>query len=249
MMRDPKAKSGKSGLRLRKSLPLVLLVGGLVLAVSMGWHHYLSLSALRDNREWLLQTVQSYGVVAGLGFILLYALATAFSIPGGLILTLAGGFLFGTLAATFYVVVGATLGAMGIFLAAKTALGDPLRARAGPALKKMEAGFQENALSYLLVLRLIPLFPFWLVNIVPAFLGVPLRIYVIGTFFGIMPGTFVFASVGSSIGGVLASLDPDNPPDFKSIILEPSNLLPLLGLALLSLLPVLYKKLKARRGR
>ncbi len=162
---------------------------------------------------------------------------------------MSGGFLFGTFEAAVYVVIGATLGATGIFLAAKTAFGDVLHARAGPALQKMEAGFQENALSYLLVLRLIPLFPFWLVNIVPAFLGVPLRTYVIGTFFGIIPGVLVFASVGSSIGGVLDSFDPDDPPDLGSIIFQPENLLPLLGLAVLSLLPIVYRRIKARRAR
>ena len=118
-------------------------------------------------------------------------------------MTIAGGFLFGTLTTTVVVVVGATIGAIALFLAARYAFFDALHAKAGPALLKMEKGFQENALSYLLVLRLIPLFPFWLVNLVPALLGVPLRTYVIGTALGIIPGTFVFASVGNGLGTLL----------------------------------------------
>ena len=107
----------------------------------------------------------------------------------------------------------------------------------------MEDGFRENALSYLLFLRLIPLFPFWLVNLVPAFLGVSTLTYVIGTFFGIIPGTFVFASVGNGLGAVLdAGQDPD-----LGIIFKPEILGPLIALAVISLLPIGYKKYQARK--
>jgi uncharacterized membrane protein YdjX (TVP38/TMEM64 family) len=119
-----------------------------------------------------------------------------------------------------------------------------LRAKAGPFLTKMEDGFRENAMSYLLVLRLVPLFPFWLVNLVPAFLGVPTGTYVIGTFFGIIPGTFVFASVGNGLGALLdAGQDPN-----LGIIFQPNVLGPLIALALLSLVPVAYKKYQARKN-
>jgi uncharacterized membrane protein YdjX (TVP38/TMEM64 family) len=151
-----------------------------------------------------------------------------------------GGLLFGTIAATIYVVIGATVGATGLFLAARTALGEPLRARAGPAVKRMEKGFQENALSYLLVLRLVPLFPFFVVNLVPAFLGVPLRTYVIGTVLGIIPGSFVYASVGNGLGAIF---DAGQTPDLK-IIFQPDILIPIIGLAILSLIPIAYKKFK-----
>jgi uncharacterized membrane protein YdjX (TVP38/TMEM64 family) len=140
-------------------------------------------------------------------------------------------------------VIGATAGAIAIFLIAKTSLGDGLRRRAGPWVKRMQAGFNENALSYLLVLRLIPVFPFWIVNIVPAFLGVGLRDYALATFFGIMPGGFVYASVGN---GLEAVIEAGGEPDL-GIILEPAILLPILGLAALALLPVAYRKLKGRR--
>ena len=108
----------------------------------------------------------------------------------------------------------------------------------------MEAGFQRNALSYLLVLRLVPIFPFWLVNLVPAFLNVPLRVYVLGTFLGIIPGTVVFASIGNGLGVLLADC---RKPDF-GVVFQPMVLLPLLGLAVLALLPVLVKRWRARRS-
>jgi uncharacterized membrane protein YdjX (TVP38/TMEM64 family) len=107
----------------------------------------------------------------------------------------------------------------------------------------MEEGFRQDALSYLLVLRLIPIFPFWLVNIVPAFLGVPLGTYVLGTFVGIIPGSFVYASVGNGLGAVF---DAGGTPDL-GIIFEPAILLPIVGLAVLALLPIAYRRFKARR--
>jgi uncharacterized membrane protein YdjX (TVP38/TMEM64 family) len=147
-------------------------------------------------------------------------------------------------AGTAYTVVGATAGATLLFLAARTALGGTLRARAGPALKRMEAGFKKNALSYLLVLRLVPIFPFWLVNLVPAFLNVPLRVYVIGTFIGIIPGTAVFASIGNGLGALLADC---RKPDF-GVVFQPTILLPLLALAALALVPVLFRRWQGRRS-
>ena len=188
--------------------------------------------------------VAENGVLAVIGFGLIYAVVVAFSLPGGAIMTLTAGFLFGTIGGGLIVVVGATLGATGLFLIARTALGDVLRAKAGPFLARMEEGFRENALSYLLVLRLIPLFPFWLVNLVPAFLGVSTTHYVIGTFFGIIPGTFVFASVGNGLG---ALLDAGEDPNL-GVIFQPEVLGSLVALALLSLLPVLYKRHQAKKS-
>ena len=122
---------------------------------------------------------------------------------------------------------------------AKTVLGDVLRARAGPFLKKLAAGFRENELSYMFVLRLVPLFPFWLVNLAPAFLGVRLSTFIIGTFLGIIPGAFVFAGVGTGLGAILES---GGTPD-GAALLQPRVLFPILGLAALALIPVAYKRL------
>jgi uncharacterized membrane protein YdjX (TVP38/TMEM64 family) len=167
----------------------------------------------------------------------------AFSLPGGAVMTITGGFLFGWLGGGLIVIVGATVGATALFLIARTAIGGFLEAKAGPFLLKMEDGFRQNALSYLLVLRLIPIFPFWLVNLVPAFLGVSTTTYITATFFGIIPGTFVYASVGNGLG---ALFDAGDDPDL-GIIFEPQFLAPLLGLAVLAIIPVVYKKCQSRR--
>jgi len=227
----------------KRFLPLLVLVLAVIVVFASGLHEYLSFEALREHRETLLQLVADNAAIAPIAFILIYAGVIALSIPGGAVLTIASGFLFGIWLGGLYVVIGATAGATAVFLIAKTALGDALRAKAGPWLQRMEAGFQENALNYLLVLRLIPIFPFWLVNLVPAFLGVGLGTYVVGTFFGIIPGSLVFASVGNGLGAVF---DAGETPDL-GIIFEPEIIGPIIGLALLALLPVAYRKFKSRK--
>ena len=184
---EAKAPGGRNRAQtLRRFLPLLLLAIGLLAFFILGGHRYIGFDTLEKHREDLLALVAEYGVTAVLAFTALYAVMVAFSIPGGLVMTVTSGFLFGTLGGAACSVVGATLGSIALFLAARTALGDLLRDRAGSAISKMKAGFQEDALSYLLVLRLIPLFPFWLVNLVPAFVGVSLKVFLIGTFFGII---------------------------------------------------------------
>ena len=201
---------------------------------------HLSFAALARNREWLVTQVEALGPAAPILFVLAYAACTAFSLPTGLLLSTLGGFLFGAGWGGLCNLVGATLGATVVFLAAKTVLGDALRARAGPFLQKLEAGFREDGLSYMLVLRLVPLFPFWLVNLAPAFLGVRLSTFVIGTFVGIIPGAFVYAGVGTGLGAVLES---DGTPD-GSALLQPHVLLPVAGLFVLALIPVVAKRLR-----
>lgn len=228
---------------LRRLVPVAVLVLGLVLFFALGLDRYFTLEALREHRGTLQQFVATNGLLAIVGFVLMYSIVVAFSLPGGAVMTLAAGFLFGTIGGGLIAVAGATIGATALFLIARTAVGDLLRARAGPFLARMEEGFRENAMSYLLFLRLIPVFPFWLVNLVPAFLGVPTLTYVIGTFVGIIPGTFVFASVGNGLGAVL---DAGQNPDL-GIVFRPEILGPLVALALISLLPIAYKKYQARR--
>lgn len=231
------------GFRPARLLPLVALVAGLVLFLAFGGPRYLSFEHLQAHHERIAAWVEAQGAFGPVIYVALYALVVAFSLPGGLVMTLLGGFLFGTWLGALLSVIGATLGATAVFLAARTALGDALRARAGPALRKMEAGFRENALSYMLVLRLVPLFPFFLVNLAPAFLGVPLSTYVVATFFGIIPGAVVYASVGAGLGLLFQQ---GRAPDL-GIVFRPEILGPLLGLAALALLPVVYKRLKGKR--
>lgn len=230
---------------LRRILPIAILIAGFVAFFALDLNRFVSLEALKENRETLRMLVSDNGIIAIVAFAAIYATVIAFSLPGGLIMTLTAGFLFGAIGGGLIVVVGATVGATALFLIARTALGDLLHAKAGPFVSKMEDGFRANALSYLLVLRLIPLFPFWLVNLVPAFLGVSTTTYVVGTFFGIIPGSFIYASVGNGLGALIdAGQDPD-----LGIIFRPEILGPLVGLAVLALLPVIYKRIQARKNQ
>ncbi|MFT5182624.1 MAG: putative membrane protein YdjX (TVP38/TMEM64 family) [Alphaproteobacteria bacterium] len=222
---------------------IVLLAAGLAVFFAFDLNTYVSIDSLKSHREVLREFVNQNGVLAAFLFGAVYAVVVAFSLPGGAVMTIAGGFLFGWLGGGLIVVVGATIGATALFLIARTAIGGFLESKAGPFLLKMEDGFRQNALSYLLVLRLIPIFPFWLVNLVPAFLGVSTTTYITATFFGIIPGTFVYASVGNGLG---ALFDAGDDPDL-GIIFEPQFLAPLLGLAVLAIIPVVYKKCQNRR--
>jgi uncharacterized membrane protein YdjX (TVP38/TMEM64 family) len=225
-MNEPVDWAAPKARGLRRWLPATVLVLGFVLFFYFGLHRYVNFEALQEHRGWLVAEVARNQALVALAFIGLYTLVVAFSIPLGAVMTISAGFLFGTVAAAGYGVIGGTLGAVCVFLAARTALGDMLRAKAGPALKRMEAGFRENALNYMLFLRLIPLFPFWLVNLVPAFLGVPLRTYFFATLVGVIPGALVFASLGNGLGVIL---DAGGEPDL-GIIFRPDVLLPLLAL-------------------
>ncbi|MFQ5954571.1 MAG: TVP38/TMEM64 family protein [Kiloniellales bacterium] len=230
------------GLTWRRLLPLLVLIVGLLAFFALGLDEYATVEALREHRQFLLDFVGRYGALAGVAFMLVYATVIAFSVPGGVVMTLAGGFLFGTWWGTLYVAVAATLGATVLFVIVKHALGDAVRAKVRPWLGKMEDGFNRNAFSYLLSLRLFAVFPFWVVNLVPAFLGVRLRTYVLATMIGILPATFIFASVGAGLGAIL---DAGGEPDL-GILRQPKILFPLLGLALLALLPVAYQRYKKR---
>ena len=227
----------------RRWIALAALVLAGVLCYALGLHRYLTFHALAEHREWLIAEVRSLGYLGPLAFIAIYALVAGLSIPGAAVMTLAGGFLFGTVLGTLYNLLGATLGATAVFLIARSAFGGILERRAGPLLKKVEADFRRDAVSYLLVLRLVPLFPFWLVNLVPAFFGMRLRTYVLCSFFGMLPGALVYSSVGAGLGMIL---DRGETPDL-GIVYDPRILLPLLGLALLALAPVLYKRWKRRQ--
>jgi uncharacterized membrane protein YdjX (TVP38/TMEM64 family) len=223
--------------------PFAVLALGLVGVWASGVLDVLSFDTLRENRDLLQGFVADNPFASVLVFMALYIISVALSLPIGSILTIAGGFLFGPFLASTYVVVGATIGATIVYLAARYAFYDLMRAKAGTAIRKMEHGFAENAFSYLMVLRLIPIFPFWLVNLVPALLGVKLRSFVLGTMIGIIPGTFVYASIGDGLG---ALFDQGKTPDL-GIIFEPRILTPIIGLAVLALLPVAYKKLRKRK--
>jgi uncharacterized membrane protein YdjX (TVP38/TMEM64 family) len=223
----------------RRLIPLGLLVAAGIAFIAVGGRHYLTFAALAQNRDWLCGLAQHWGLLAALLYIAVYAVLVALSVPGGAVLTIAGGFLFGTWLGTLCAILGATLGATGIFLAARAGLGG-LAQRAGPLVGKLEAGFRKDAFNYLLVLRLVFIFPFWLVNLVPAFVGVRLSTFVLATFLGIIPGTFVYAAFGNGLGDVV-----EEPG--LGVLLRPSVLGPILGLAVLALIPVGYRRWRGKR--
>lgn len=240
---DNRSQSSLRG-RLLRSLPLgLLLVTGALLWFGLGLGDYVSFAALQEHHGRLEAFVAANYLFALVGFMLLYALNVAFSLPVGTLLTLAGGYLFGILPGTLAVVIAATLGAMAVYLAARTALGEVLKRRSGSAFDKLRAGFRVDAFSYLLVLRLIPLFPFWLVNLVPAFAGVRAGTFFWATLLGILPGTLVYASAGNGLGRILQA---GETPNF-GLVFQPEIFGPLIGLALLSLLPVLYRRWRVQR--
>jgi len=226
------------GLMGRLIAPAIVIIA-LVAFFALGLQKYFSLSALEANRDTLRLFVESNLLLAIFGFIAIYAGAVSISFPGASILTIFGGFLFGLWLGTLAVVTGATIGATIIFLVAKTAMGDVLRSKASGFVKKMEEGFRADALSYLFTLRLIPAVPFWVLNIVPGILGVKLRDYVIATFFGIIPATFVYVSIGNGIDAIFES---GETPTLTGVLFKPEIILPIVGLAVLALLPVIYKK-------
>lgn len=236
------ARSTGGRLPLGRLVPVALLVAGLIAFFALGLHRYVTPDALKEHRVSLKMWVDNYGIWSLVVFGAVYVVVAALSIPGGALLTITGGFLFGPYHATITVLIGATLGGTALFLAARFALADFLRAKAGPYLQKIENGFNENGMNYMLILRLVPLFPFWLVNLAPAFLGVPLRTFVISTFFGIIPGTVVYALVGDGAGAVF---DQGGEIDLW-IIFEPRILAPIIGLIVLALIPVIYKWWRTR---
>jgi uncharacterized membrane protein YdjX (TVP38/TMEM64 family) len=227
----------------RELVPLAILVLTGALFVALGGGRYLTFAALAAHSKWLLATVARAGALAAVGFILGYAVLVALWFPAAELLTITGGFLFGRWFGTLYAVVGATAGATVVFLAVRAGVSG-LTARAGPGVAHLAENFRRDGFNYLLFLRLVPVFPFWLVNIVAGAAGLTLRAFVIGTLIGIIPGAFVYASLGAGLDAAIAA---GRRPDVM-LLFRPNILLPLLGLAVLSLLPVACRHWRRRRS-
>ena len=230
----------KSGLT-KRALP-VLLLAGLALFFLSGAHNFLSFSRLAENYSTLKSFVETSPFLSVLTFACAYVITVALSLPIASVLTLAGGALLGWSAAAV-IVCSATLGATIVFMAARTVLNEFLTRRTSGFMAKLETGFQKNAFSYLLALRLIPAAPFWVVNIVPALLGMRLNQYVLATFIGITPGTLIYVWVARSFDILLSR---GQSPDL-SVLREPAVIAPLFALGALSLLPALWQRLRARQ--
>jgi len=197
---------------------------------------FLSLTALKENRDGLLAfTEANFAAAVGI-FILAYAIVTGLSLPGAVILTLAGGFLFGAVGATFFVNIGATTGATLAFLTARYLLRDTVEQKFGKWLGPFQEGFAKNAFSYLLTMRLIPLFPFFVVNLVSGLTRVRVGTYVAATALGIIPGSFVYAYAGRQLGTINSLKEIASPNVIGAFVL----------LGLLALVPVVYKKYAAK---
>ena len=247
---------------LKRVWPLLLLLAAMVVVFALGWHRYLSLQELALRRDELRAMIADHTLLALLAFMAIYAGAVALSVPGAAVLTLAGGFLFGWLWGALAAILAATVGAAVIFLIARSALGEPLAARAGPWLERLRQGFQEDAFSYLLFLRLVPIFPFWLVNLAPALLGVGFGTYLLATLIGIIPGSFAYAIAGRGLDSVieaqeavhqscLAKMGPDAEKSCP-FVLEPSALLTpgliagFVALGVVALIPVAVKRFRRK---
>jgi len=232
--------------RASRLLPVAVILGGAL----AGWvflGDYLTFDTLRENREALLAFRDAHYLAVVAAFMAIYVLIVAFSLPGATIATLTGGFLFGLFPGVFLILVSATIGATIIFLAARFGFGEALSARMDASsgrVRRISEAIRENELAALFLIRLVPLVPFFVANLLPALVGVSLHRYVFTTFFGIMPGTAVYTWVGAGLGAVFARGESPN----LSIIFEPMVLGPILGLCALALLPIVLKALRGRKG-
>jgi uncharacterized membrane protein YdjX (TVP38/TMEM64 family) len=221
---------------------LILVVAGIGAFVL---RDYLTFDALAENRDALVAFRDENYLLAVLGFILAYIAIVAFSLPGATITTLTGGFLFGIFPGVLFNVTAATIGATLIFLAAKHGFGarfaDRMAERGGAA-SRLQTALQNNEWSALMIMRLAPVVPFFMANLIPAFVGARTSRYIITTFFGIMPGGLVFTSIGAGLDSVFAS---GEMPDL-SILFAPQILLPILGLIALSALPIILKYVRKK---
>ena len=229
-----------------RRLPLIVIICVAVLGAFFLRDH-LTFEALGENRETLIAFRDANYILTVLAFILAYTVIVAFSLPGATIATLTGGFLFATFPGFLYNVTGATIGATVIFLAARWGFGAKLGAKlegADGIVKKIKDGIDENQWSMLFLIRLVPAVPFFMANLIPSFLEVPTRRFVISTFFGIIPGAVVFTSVRAGLGEVFTRGETPN----LGIIFEPYILGPILGLCVLAALPIVIKAVRGKKG-
>ncbi len=225
-------------------LSLIAMIGllsvGAVSVIFLGIDDRIGIDLLRQHQDTLIGFVTSKPVLAGLLFTTIYALVVATSVPGLAVLTMAGGYLFGWWLGAIYTMIAATAASAVIFLLARSAFGAAMRERAGPMIQRFARGFKESALSYVFIMHLVPIFPYMVVTTLPAACGVPLHIYMFSAFFGILPATVLLSRVGAGLGDVLATDGPIDPSSF----LTADIVLSLAGLALLALLPVIYRWLR-----
>jgi uncharacterized membrane protein YdjX (TVP38/TMEM64 family) len=240
------APTGTTSRGLGRFVPIAILLGVLITGLLLGWQRYFTLDYLAEAREGIKAFASENGLLAALIYVLGYAAAVAVAFPATWLLTLAGGFVYGFLVGGLLAAIGATIGASILFWAAKTAFGDSLRQRAGGFVDRAAKGFEKNAFSYMLALRLAPVFPFAVVNVVPALLKVPFSTYFFATLIGILPGALVYASIGQGLESVLIEVAESGRDVSLSDLVTPGLSLGLLGLALLAAAQPLFRLVRAR---
>jgi uncharacterized membrane protein YdjX (TVP38/TMEM64 family) len=235
--RAPRRMTARHGLWPRLAI-VAIFVGALVAFFAFGGNEYVRLESVKRHRDALQAFVGMHYAPALLIAFLVYAAATAFSLPIAIVLSLTIGFLFGRWVGTALVVTAATVGATLLFVAARYLFADAARKRLGSVGERINAGFTANAFLYLLFLRLVPLFPFFLVNLAPAFTTIPLSTFVVATAVGIIPGTFVFVNLGQALGSIESLKGLVSPELIGSFLL----------LAMLALVPVIVQKIRSRQA-
>lgn len=238
------SKVNASKSMLRRFAPLGVIFAALAFGYAMGWQRFFTLDYLAQSQTMLQIYVAENPVLSRAAFFAAYALAVAIAFPAASVLTIFAGFLFGWLQGGLLVAFAATLGACILFLAAQTAFGDSLRGRVGGAAKAMSEGFEKDAFSYLLFLRLAPIFPFFVINIVPALFKVPLKTYATATLLGILPGTFAYAFLGQGLGSSLDAATKAGTTLSVKDLVTPQLLTAFIVLALAALLPIVIKRLR-----
>ncbi len=244
---NDRAQSRSTAGRAKRFAPIAVLLCGLGLGYFFGLHEFLTFEALVEHRDMLKAYVMENLVLSSVIFLLVYTAATAFAFPAASLLTILGGFVFGWFLAGTLTAFAATLGASIIFLAARTALGDFLQKMAGPGVSKLAHSFEENAFGFLLVLRLAPIFPFFVVNIAPALFNVSLRTYVAATFIGILPGTYAYAYLGQGLDSVVLSAREAGRDVSLADLVTTELTIAFIALAVVAAIPFVIKKFRVGR--
>ncbi len=236
---------------LRKWVPVIAVISAFFIIWLNGWFEYFSLSSMIKDRQMMAEYVADHFFFGTIAYVAIYIVLVAISFPGASLLTIFAGFLFGGIIAGILTVFAATIGAVIIFLIARSSFGTSLEKRAGPFVKKMVDGFRKDSFLYLLTIRLTP-FPFWVMNIVPAMMNMKVGPYALATFLGIIPGTFAYAYIGAGLDSIIAAQEKANPgcADAGTCHIDPSALvtreivIAITALAVVSFIPVVIKKLR-----
>ena len=249
----------KSTAAIRRWLPIAVLAGLIAVAYALGLHRHITLSALAENRDALHDFVDNNLALAVLIYMAVYVILVALSVPGAAVMSIAGGFLFGWMISVPATITAAVIGSVIVFQIVRTSLGATVAERAGPLVKRLSAGFAQDAFHYLLFLRLAPVFPFFMVNAVAGLCRVKLQTFVVATAIGIIPASFAFALLGTGLDEVIdahiasyqacvAAKTVENCTfdlDVRALV-TPELLIAFAGLGLVALLPIALKHWRRR---